>query len=117
MTKLRHDRLRTPGGHLPPDTWGREDAKANEELAQIVEERRRQQVRTVALGSRVRVRNCATGVVAEYEIVDPGAIDAVAGRISALSPIGAALIGNEERQTVQVSAPNGVTVLQILEIS
>jgi len=125
VTKLRHDPPRTPGGHLPPDTWHRQDALDNEDLAKIIAEREKRSVDEgkapaskllVKIGTRVRVRDCALGQTVEYEIVGAGEGNPVADQISRESPVGSALLARRAGETVEVKTPTGARRLEILEI-
>lgn len=52
------------------------------------------------------------------QLVQPEEVDATAGRISVLSPIGLALIGRKRGAAVALRLPNGKTLtIRILEIS
>lgn len=55
--------------------------------------------RVVRIGSTVRYRDLITGRQRAVQVVMPGDADMDLGRISILSPIGAALIGLPEEQT------------------
>ncbi|HZS15109.1 MAG TPA: transcription elongation factor GreA [Candidatus Dormibacteraeota bacterium] len=52
-----------------------------------------------------------------YFIVGPTEVDAAAGRISAQSPIGSALIGKRAGDVAKVAAPAGETTLKVVEVS
>lgn len=54
--------------------------------------------RVVRIGSTVRYRDLITGRQRQVQVVMPGDADMDQGRISILSPIGAALIGLPEEQ-------------------
>ncbi len=68
----------------------------------------------VDIGSRVRV--IAPWGEDEYVIVSPQAADPQRGRISVLSPVGAALLGRWLGAEVSVKAPGGVQSLTILGV-
>jgi transcription elongation factor GreA len=70
---------------------------------------------TVAIGSRVRVRNDADREHA-YVIVSPLEADAGRGHISAASPIGAALLGHRTGDVVIVKVPAGLRTFTILHV-
>ena len=67
------------------------------------------------LGARVNVRD-AHGEMT-YSIVGPTEVDPAAGRISAQSPIGSALIGARAGDKVTVSAPAGEMTLEVVSVS
>jgi transcription elongation factor GreA len=69
----------------------------------------------VVVGSRALVRD-DDGSVDAYTLVAPGEADPRAGSISPDSPLGGALLGRREGETIEVSAPAGtrwVTVEQV----
>lgn len=68
----------------------------------------------VDLGERVQVRDLETGAQLEYELVGSFEADPPAGRISALSPIGSALLGRRCGEIAEVDAPGGLRRLEIL---
>jgi transcription elongation factor GreA len=61
----------------------------------------------VDLGERVRLRNLDTGAKHEYELVGSLEAEPAAGRISAESPVGRALIGRRRGDVALVEAPRG----------
>jgi transcription elongation factor GreA len=67
------------------------------------------------LGARVTVQD-AHGEMT-YVIVGPTEVDPRAGRISAQSPIGSALIGARAGDTVTVAAPAGTLKLKVIGVS
>jgi transcription elongation factor GreA len=71
---------------------------------------------TVDLGERVRVRDLDTGSRVDYELVGTFEADPAAGRISAASPVGRALIGRRRGEIALVDAPQGSFRLRIVRI-
>lgn len=71
----------------------------------------------VNVGSKVTVLNRANGMEMHLEIVGSMAADPVAGKVSNESPIGGALLGHEEGETVAVTTPGGVIHLEILKLN
>jgi transcription elongation factor GreA len=70
---------------------------------------------TVVVGSKVTVQE--EGYDPEmFHIVGSAEVDPTHGRISNKSPLGRALLGKSQGDTVQVSTPNGVTVFAILTV-
>lgn len=63
----------------------------------------------VAMHSRVRFRDEATGAVRRVQIVYPHEADIAAGRISVLTLIGAALIGLQAGQSIDCPTVDGQT--------
>ncbi|MBQ7198286.1 MAG: transcription elongation factor GreA [Selenomonadaceae bacterium] len=71
---------------------------------------------TVAVGSKVKIREVESGDEEIYMIVGSMEADPDEGRISNESPIGAALIGHSAGSTVQVHAPAGIFQYELVEI-
>jgi regulator of nucleoside diphosphate kinase len=71
----------------------------------------------VRMQSHVEFRDDSTGRVREIQLVYPGQADPATGRISILAPVGTALIGLSEGQSMQWKDPNGkrqsLTVLKV----
>jgi regulator of nucleoside diphosphate kinase len=71
----------------------------------------------VRMGSRVKFRDGVTGQEREVTLVYPETADVAAGKISVLTPIGAALIGLSVSQTIEFRTPAGgrrsLTVLEV----
>jgi transcription elongation factor GreA len=70
----------------------------------------------IDLGERVRLRNLDTGTRTEYVVVGTLEADLPSGRISAVSPLGRALLGRRRGEIVLVDAPGGVWRFKILRI-
>ncbi|HEY2373872.1 MAG TPA: transcription elongation factor GreA [Gaiellaceae bacterium] len=70
----------------------------------------------IDLGERVRLRNLDTGRRIEYQVVGTLEADLPSGRISAVSPLGRALLGRRRGDVVLVDAPGGVRRFKILRI-
>lgn len=73
---------------------------------------------TVAMQSEVTFRDDISGQTRTVTLVYPEAADVEAGRISILTPIGAALIGLSPGQTIEFQTPTGgwrsLTVLAVV---
>jgi regulator of nucleoside diphosphate kinase len=71
----------------------------------------------VKMGSHVQFRDNETGRIRSIQLVYPAEADPLGGRISVLTPIGAALIGLSERQTMPWPGRSGerrtLTVLRV----
>ncbi|MBS0528832.1 MAG: nucleoside diphosphate kinase regulator [Proteobacteria bacterium] len=61
----------------------------------------------VRMGSEVSFRDDISGNIREVTLVYPEAADVGAGRISILTPIGAALIGLSAGQSIEFQTPSG----------
>ena len=70
----------------------------------------------IDLGEHVRLRNLDTGVRIDYQVVGTLEADLRAGRISAVSPLGRALLGRRRGEVVLVDSPGGVRRFKILRI-
>lgn len=86
------------------------------ERAEIVTDRPLRGV--VQMGSRVRYRDDVTRQERVVELVYPAQADIAEGRVSVLTPVGAALIGLSVGQSITWRLPNGgVRSLTVLEVS
>jgi transcription elongation factor GreA len=61
----------------------------------------------VSVGNSVVLRDEASGEELRYTIVSPREVDPVKGKISTSSPIGKAVIGRTQGDTVEITAPAG----------
>ncbi len=75
--------------------------------AVVVTPQQQTDVLQVHLGSLVRLTSLESGRVVEYTLVSQNEVDASAGRISAASPVGQALLGCGIGDEVEVTAPSG----------
>ena len=71
---------------------------------------------TVGVGAKVKFTDRRNGKVYEFEIVGTTEADFKAGRISNESPLGKALIGHREGETVTVVAPSCSYPIKIIAI-
>jgi transcription elongation factor GreA len=71
----------------------------------------------VGLGSTVVVLDSKRDEEITYNLVTSEEADAANGKISTTSPIGRALLGKEEGDTVRVQSPGGVKELEILKLT
>lgn len=70
----------------------------------------------VDLNAVVRVRDLQSGHRQVLQLVSPAEADVSAGRISVLAPLGTALLGYREGDTVEGRMPGGVRRLLIEEV-
>jgi len=63
--------------------------------------------RLVTMNARVRYRDDVTGQERTVTLVYPGEADIEAGRLSVLTPVGAALIGMTAGQSIEWESPSG----------
>ena len=71
----------------------------------------------VGLGSKVVVLDTARDEEMTYNLVTSEEADAANGKISTTSPIGRALLGKEEGDSVRVQSPGGVKELEIRKLT
>jgi RNA polymerase sigma-70 factor (ECF subfamily) len=73
----------------------------------------------VVMGSCVDFRDDVTGQVRRVTLVYPGEADVSSGKISVMTPVGAALIGLSKDQSIEWQTPGGewrsLTVLSVIE--
>jgi transcription elongation factor GreA len=81
--------------------------------AEIIHKRKGDAVR---VGSTVIVKKKGEKDKRQYQIVGSEEADTLAGKISNLSPVGAALIGKGKGDTASYETPKGEVVCEILEI-
>ena len=91
------------------------ELQARLENAEIVDESELD-TGVVNLGSIVKVQNDATGTEMTYSIVGSNESDPFTGKISDLSPIGAALMNKRAGDHAVIEAPNGIVKLTILDV-
>ena len=72
---------------------------------------------TVGIGSRVKLYDVEKDEEVEYTIVGSTEADALNGKISNESPVGAALIGSKVGETIVVETISGDLEFKILEIA
>jgi len=82
--------------------------------AKILEDTVRTDV--VHIGQKVKIRKVGAKTAAEYTIVSSSEADPINGKISNVSPVGAALINKKIKDKVDVKLPDGVVKYEILSI-
>ncbi|MDD3604663.1 MAG: nucleoside diphosphate kinase regulator [Kiritimatiellae bacterium] len=70
----------------------------------------------ITMNSRFKIRDLETEEQEEYTLVFPADADFEAGRISVLSPIGTALLGYSEGETVEWPVPAGKRRIKIEKV-
>ena len=70
----------------------------------------------IIFGSIVELKNLASNQTVTYQLVGPYESNPEDGKISIVSPLGKALIGNEEGDFIKLKTPGGVQEFEILEI-
>ncbi|MGI6132027.1 MAG: GreA/GreB family elongation factor [Bacillota bacterium] len=68
------------------------------------------------LGSTVRIRDVELGLDMQYAIVSPEHASVMAGRLSSESPVARAIMGQPCGARVEVAAPDGRVVYELLEV-
>lgn len=71
----------------------------------------------VCLGAKVRVKDMDSGQEFEYTIVSSDEANPNQGFISASSPVGEALLGKKENDSVAIHIPSGILKYRILKVS
>jgi regulator of nucleoside diphosphate kinase len=72
----------------------------------------------VAMGSIVTFEDVRSGERSKIELVYPRQSDPAAGRVSILAPVGAALIGLREGETIEWPVPKGaIRHLRVVEVA
>jgi transcription elongation factor GreA len=70
----------------------------------------------VVFGVKVKISSLESGNEVVYQLVGSDESDAKRGKISIISPIGAALIGKEVGAEITIKTPSGFKVYEILDI-
>lgn len=70
----------------------------------------------IKFGATVTLLDEDSGEEAEYKIVGEDEADVRAGKVSITSPVARALIGKEEGDVVEVSAPGGAKSYEVLKV-
>lgn len=67
--------------------------------------------------STVKIKNLSNNMQLTYTLVAESEADLKSGKISVSSPIGKGLLGKSVGEIAEISVPNGVLKMEILEIS
>ena len=67
----------------------------------------------VTMGAKLQARDLRTGRIEGFQLVYPRDADPAAHRVSVLAPLGTALLGNSEGDTVEWHTPGGRRSLRI----
>jgi regulator of nucleoside diphosphate kinase len=111
LTQADHERLMrlTQGDTPAADYLAREVERAH-----VVD---RPNADLVTMGASVEFRDETTGQVRRVTLVFPEEADIGAGKVSVLTPVGAALIGLSKNQSIEWETPSGepreLTVLEV----
>ncbi|MBI2851506.1 MAG: transcription elongation factor GreA [Chloroflexi bacterium] len=82
----------------------------------VVLEKQKRSAVCISIGDSIILCNLPDGQDRCYVLVNPREVDAARGKISSASPIGKAIIGHEEGEIVEVTAPSGKLRYQIKKI-
>ena len=83
--------------------------------AKIIDEKTR--TSAVSVGSKVKLLDTAYNEEIEYIIVGSSEADPFNNRISNESPVGSAILGKKQGDSVEVNTPDGPVTFKILSIS
>ena len=83
--------------------------------ATIIDGKREPALKT-GVGDSIVLSDLASGQELRYMIVDPREVDPARGKISIASPLGKALIGRRNGETVEITAPAGKLRYQIKRV-
>jgi regulator of nucleoside diphosphate kinase len=70
----------------------------------------------VTMRSKVRLKDLVSGESNTYSLVFPTEADSAEGKISVLAPIGTAILGYRQGDTIEWPVPSGVRKLKVEEI-
>lgn len=70
----------------------------------------------ITMNSAVRLRDLSSGEAVQYTLVYPARADISEGRLSVLAPVGTAIIGHREGDTIEWSVPSGLRRLQVEQV-
>jgi len=71
----------------------------------------------VLIGAKVKLKDLDSGEEFEYAFVSEEEADCLSNKISVTSPVGKALMGHKEGETVKIKVPAGTLRYKILKIS
>lgn len=71
----------------------------------------------VQLLNRVKLKNCANGMIVEYTIVADSEANLKEKKIASSTPIAKGLLGHKLGEIVEIRVPSGLMKFEILEIS
>lgn len=71
----------------------------------------------ILIGAKVKLKDLDSGEELEYVLVSEEEADYSSGKISVTSPVGEALIGHKENETVQIKVPAGTLRYKIIKIT
>ncbi len=69
----------------------------------------------IVFGAHVKVQEVGSSDIEEYQLVGPEESDPIHGKISTHSPMGKAFLRKKKGDVVEVTAPNGVIKMKVLD--
>ena len=91
------------------------ELKETLKAATIMDEKKSPALKSV-VGDSIVLNDLASGEELRYMIVDPREVDPSRGKISIASPLGKALLGRQDGQEVEITAPAGRLRYRIIRI-
>ena len=73
--------------------------------------------KSVSIGSKVALKNVASGKKTKYTVVSATEANPLEGKISDASPVGKSLLGHKANQQIKVSTPSGTLRYLILKVT
>lgn len=71
----------------------------------------------ILIGAKVKLKDLDSGEELEYVLISEEEADYSSGKISVTSPVGEALIGHKENDTVKIKVPAGTLRYKIIKIT
>jgi transcription elongation factor GreA len=84
--------------------------------AAIIIDEKKETAKKSSIGDSLVVRDLASGEECRYMIVDTREVDVARGKISIASPLGKALLGRSDGDTVEITAPAGKLRYRIIRV-
>jgi transcription elongation factor GreA len=106
------DAAREEKGHLEGRIM---ELEAILKSATVIDEKKKDAPK-VSVGASIVLRDEASGEEISYTIVSPREVDPTKGKISSNSPIGQAVIGHSQGDTVEITAPVGKLRYTLVQI-
>lgn len=107
--------LRSRNGSIPSAAFPTVSLKQRLEQASIVPDDSIPAA-VVTMDSRIILRDLEGDFTAEYTLVYPGNADFAKGKLNIFAPLGTALLGCRELETIEWSAPRGKKRFQIAKV-
>lgn len=83
--------------------------------AVVINERKAASSNQVTLGSKVTLKDVATGKTMTCQVVEPNEASPLNAKISSVSPVGSAVLGSSAGEEVRVQTPRGIQVYVVVE--